>query len=198
MIPSLYTPFRKWSEKGGVYIISDPHFDDEDMLYFIPDKPSSEEIVRRINSKIGKYDTLIILGDIGNKEWVKKIRGYKVLISGNHDCGLSNYEDCFNELYDGPLFITNKIILSHEPVEIDYALNIHGHVHVCDNTDKYHLNVSGEFRNYYPVNLGELIKNGILSGIDSIHRQTINDAIVKKRRKTKTNRRKNRSVKLDI
>lgn len=29
MIPTLYEPFRHWSENGSVYILSDLHFDDE-------------------------------------------------------------------------------------------------------------------------------------------------------------------------
>ena len=30
MIPTLYGPFRHWSEKGSVYVLSDLHFDDAD------------------------------------------------------------------------------------------------------------------------------------------------------------------------
>ena len=30
MIPTLYEPFRHWSEGGSVFILSDLHFDDED------------------------------------------------------------------------------------------------------------------------------------------------------------------------
>ena len=51
-----------------------------------------EEQIKRINSKIGKYDTLVILGDVGDIEWVRKIRGYKVLVMGNHDAGATNYK----------------------------------------------------------------------------------------------------------
>lgn len=39
-----------------------------------------------------------------------------------------------------------------------------------------HLNVAANVCDYTPVNLGVLIKNGILSGIESIHRETINRA----------------------
>lgn len=34
MINSLYPKFRHWSEKGSIYLYSDPHFDDEDMAEF--------------------------------------------------------------------------------------------------------------------------------------------------------------------
>lgn len=39
-----------------------------------------------------------------------------------------------------------------------------------------HLNVAANVCDYTPVNLGQLIKKGILSGIESIHRETINRA----------------------
>lgn len=32
MIPTLYEPFRHWSEGGSVFILSDLHFDDEDNI----------------------------------------------------------------------------------------------------------------------------------------------------------------------
>lgn len=37
MINSLYESYKRWSKTGGVYLISDPHFEDSDtklmMLY---------------------------------------------------------------------------------------------------------------------------------------------------------------------
>lgn len=97
----LYDKFKNWLCTDGVHpnniwIISDPHFSDVD---FIEDRnyPGDEEFIRRINSKVGKKDTLIILGDIGNIEQVKKLKGYKVLIKGNHDKGITNYKRVVNE-----------------------------------------------------------------------------------------------------
>ena len=77
MINTLYEPFRKWSEKGAVWIYSDPHFNDDEMKYLRPNYISDEEQVKRINSKVGRCDTIIILGDIGDEEFVKKLRGYR-------------------------------------------------------------------------------------------------------------------------
>jgi len=62
---------------------------------------------------------------------------------------------------------------------LSWCLNIHGHDH--SNMEKYsdrckHLNIAANVCDYTPVNLGLLIKNGILSGIESIHRKTINRA----------------------
>ena len=92
MIDSLYKPFQKWSEKGTIWIFSDPHFEDEDLVNAYDDRPSADELVRRINSKVGKCDTLICLGDVGALSYVPFLRGYKVLVMGNHDAGRTLYE----------------------------------------------------------------------------------------------------------
>ena len=48
MISTLYEPFRHWSEKGSVYILSDLHFDDSDCkLMDEKYKKRIEEIKRR-------------------------------------------------------------------------------------------------------------------------------------------------------
>ena len=41
---------------------------------------------------MGKHDTFILLGDVGDISCVRKLKGYKILILGNHDTGRSNYE----------------------------------------------------------------------------------------------------------
>ena len=92
MIDSLYKPFQKWSEKGTIWIFSDPHFEDEDLVNVYDDRPSADELVRRINSKVGKCDTLICLGDVGALSYVPLLRGYKVLVMGNHDVGRTLYK----------------------------------------------------------------------------------------------------------
>lgn len=91
-LPQLYDIFNeKWQRFQTCWIISDTHFDDADMRAYFH-TPSGDEIVKRINSKVGKNDMLIILGDVGNLECVKRLRGYKVLIAGNHDQGMSNFK----------------------------------------------------------------------------------------------------------
>jgi calcineurin-like phosphoesterase family protein len=180
MIKSLYPPFRRWTEKGTLWIYSDPHFSDPEMPELRENYVCDEEQVRRINSKVGKHDTIIFLGDIGNKEIIRKIRGYKVLIMGNHDSGATNYTDIFDEVYEGPLFIAEKLVLSHEPVELPFAFNIHGHEHRYILRDR-HLNVCAEHIDYTPVNLDKEIKQGLLSKTASIHRMTIDRATERKK-----------------
>jgi len=87
----------------------------------------------------------------------------------------------FDEVYEGPIFISPKILLSHEPINYPYALNIHGHNHSqSDYEDIYHLNVCAEHINYTPISLTSIIKGGILNKIDNIHRHTIDFATERK------------------
>ena len=108
MLKYLYEPFKKWSDGGQVWVYSDPHFEDNDCKIMSTDWPTPQEQVIKINSKVGRNDTIIILGDIGNPEYIKQIKGYKVMLAGNHDKGLSNYS-MFDEVYGGPLMISDKI-----------------------------------------------------------------------------------------
>lgn len=101
---------------------------------------------------------------------------------------LPNFEvisyNLFDEVYEGCLQISPKIILSHEPIEYyPYCINIHGHDHMCEQTDG-HLNVIAEKINYTPICLKAIIDSGILKIACDIHRETINYAIEKKKRKS--------------
>lgn len=234
MLPQLYENFQHWSDGGSVWIYSDPHFADEDCLKIDPNWPSPEEQIAKINAKVHKNDTLIILGDIGDISYIPKLKAnYKVLIAGNHDLGLSNYkkkkiqrvydvEDyersgsklraelrkefptadihisksyefhspfvrynvtiddrMFDEVYGGPLFIGEKILLSHEPIDLPFALNIHGHTHATVGYGFHKINQFNACSNsvcFEPQNLGEIIKAGYLKRIETIHRLTIDKA----------------------
>lgn len=232
-IQGLYKIFNHWSEEGTLYIYSDPHFNDPDLKRGI-NRPDAEELVRLINSKCGRKDTLIILGDIVDIEPVKQIRAKrKILLMGNHDAGRTNYErqiiarkfpkelfqkqealdemkrvypGCrysiddgydfhqpfeywqvtadnmlFDEIYEGPLMIGEKLILSHEPVDVPWAFNIHGHIHdFRHKNDKRHFNACADVNNYLPINMNQWMKQGYLSHINTIHRTTIDTATARK------------------
>lgn len=213
----LYPCFDHWFKNGGtVYFYSDPHFNDDEMKYLRKNYIGDEEQIARINSKIGRNDTLVILGDVGDTEWVKKLRGYKVLIMGNHDAGASNYRriitqdetqtkfgqdnkskrifaynsttvdnHLFDEVYEGTLQISPKLILSHEPIDYRYCFNIHGHDHSnWHKDDGMHLNVCAEHIDYYPVSLKSIVMGGALKNVPDIHRETIDTATDNARKKS--------------
>lgn len=87
----------------------------------------------------------------------------------------------FDEVYTGPVFISDKLLLSHEPIHDDRWFNIHGH----DHNDLYpqgynYRNLASNCTRWGVFNLGEEIKNGLLSEIKNIHRLTIDNATEKK------------------
>ena len=177
MIKCLYPPFQHWAEKSSVWIISDPHFDDPDCLRMNPNWITPQSHVNFINDVVLKNDTLICLGDVGNPEWFNKIKcKNRVLITGNHDKGKTTYEPYFNEIYDGCLFIADKILLSHEPIWglEDFCVNIHGHCHnEIVEWREGHVNLAADCAQWLPYNLGQAIKRGLLKDVVNYHRLTI-------------------------
>lgn len=231
-LPGVYKEFNDRWCKQTVWIYSDPHFGDDDLALGVSGRPSADEQVKMINSCVGRNDTLIILGDVGDIEYVRKLRGYKVLICGNHDAGSTNYQrevvkrifdkdihpdkaeiraimeqeypgwhfrivedydfhcpfnrwvvyadnGLFDEVYEGGLIIGEKLLLTHEPVDIAWLFNIHGHDH-AGAVRKGHLNVCSDVIGYKPVNLNSFLKSGPMAHIASIHRITIDKATEKK------------------
>lgn len=233
----LYHMFDNWFRGGNIWIYSDPHFNDEEskqMRTAHGTYLSDDEQLERIKHKVGKNDTIIFLGDIGDTEFIKKIKGYKVLITGNHDSGIDNYtrkakvksvmscmdnsrlefeglyKDCveftgtndgaglrgyyitddnhlFDEVYDGPIMIAPKIMLSHEPVDCPYFYSIHGHDHSNWFDNGHHFNACAEWVNYTPVSLLEMLKTGKFKNVDDIHRMTIDKATNRKQKRLAKN-----------
>ena len=177
MIKSLYDKFKPWTETGSIFIISDTHFDDTDCKLIDPDWISPREHMDILKSLIHKTDTLIHLGDVGDANYLDELKCYKVLITGNHDV-LSKVASHFDEVYTGPLFIADRILLSHEPIMglEDFCWNIHGHDHCKDNFRPHHTNLASNVHSYRPWNLGVMIKGGLLSQIPNYHRITIDNA----------------------
>ena len=92
----------------------------------------------------------------------------------------------FDEVYSGPLMISEKLILSHEPVDVPWAFNLHGHDHTGRKSDERHFNVCADVIGYTPINFNQWMKEGYLSKVETIHRTTIDKATAKsKKRKGK-------------
>lgn len=183
MIPSLYEKFKPWSSTGSVYIISDTHFEDSDCKLMDPNWITPQEHMKIIKQDVRRGDTLIHLGDVGNPDYLDELKCYKVLISGNHDV-LSKVASHFDEVYTGPLFIADRILLSHEPIEglENWCWNIHGHIHHPNKFLIHHTNLASNVYNYHVFNLGAAIKRGLLSQIPNYHRITID--LASERRKS--------------
>ena len=188
MIKTLYPIFREWSKSGSVYVISDPHFYDHDRA-FMGYEISEEDQIEILKKRCHKNDTLICLGDVGDPSLFSRIRSRKVLIMGNHDVSVTKFEGFFDEVYAGPLWVAEKLVLSHEPLCLEsgmtrkpIAFNIHGHDHSGEfYNDDYHLNVAQNVFGWEPLDLGRFIKDGMLSHVKSIHREIIDTATERKK-----------------
>lgn len=91
----------------------------------------------------------------------------------------------FDEVYEGPLMISPKLLLSHESIDCaGWAFNLHGHIHARSHkNDECHYNVCADCHDYLPLNLNQFLKSGALSKISSIHRQTIDEATARRKKR---------------
>ena len=229
----LYPCFIHWLEYDNIFLLSDPHFNDPEIVYLRKNYISDDEQVKKINARVGKKDLLICLGDVGDISFVSKLRaGYKVLIKGNHDDRGDSYyqrvrnevkyfsaepeevqaeiakcvtdissftkleevikkyttvkvEDnhLFDEVYSGPVWIAEKILLSHERIDLPFAFNIYGHQHSDPINNDHLMCICAEQIDYTPISLLKLVKDGTFSKVDSIHRTTIDKATERKLKK---------------
>lgn len=182
-LPGVYDTFNKlWSDYQTVWITSDLHFSDDDLQKGFPNRPSDEDLVKRINARVGRRDVLLVLGDCGNLEYVKQLRGRKILVAGNHDCGLTKHKEVFDEVYEGAIFLGEKLLLSHEPVPAPWYVNLHGHDHAGAKR-KGCINCCLDVNGYEPINMNQLLKSGIYKDVESIHRITIDGATKRARKR---------------
>lgn len=148
------------------YFISDTHFGHKGMLkfertHFKDIEEHDEYIITKFNERVKNTDTCYILGDLGiSREHIKncfdKMNGKKIIVLGNHDKYSIDFYKKLNgviEVHKYPIFISKRIVLSHEPIKIDdEILNIHGHLHGAILNLKNYYCVSEHVVNYIPIN----------------------------------------------
>ena len=111
---------------------------------------------------------LWILGDFGDTDylyWIDEMRAYGCevyFLYGNHDSAsdFDKFKEHFNEVYRYPTYITNRVLLSHEP---QYPmpvgeLNIMGHLHSATLNSPQHICVSINTINYSPMSYKSVAK----------------------------------------
>ena len=136
-------------------IISDTHFGDKGVLNFEGRRGKrfktieehDEYLCRKWEDAAARLDkrggTLYFLGDFGrpSKQIHERLASCKednpdtffVWVRGNHDSDdivLEYGPDCFHAIYDNPLWISHRVMLSHRPQIVwPGQLNVHGHTH---------------------------------------------------------------------
>ena len=156
------------------YLISDTHWGHSNIIKYT-DRPFNDVdtmnkvLIKNWNSVIKKNDRVFHLGDVcffGKSritELLLQLRGKKILIKGNHDNNSNKwYLDAgFSEVYDKPILMYDKFILSHKPIEIENMgsfINIHGHIHEKSMSDLNYVNVSVEHIDYTPIAFNKIIE----------------------------------------
>lgn len=138
-----------------VWLTSDLHLGHANIIGYC-DRPhfdvgSMNEALLQLLAKVGADELLVIVGDVAfgppeaSLEWVRRIPGRKILITGNHD--LTRDGQCLAHLHDGLfeaivpfLFWSGSqgrdVIACHYPVTLPASykspyrlLNNHGHLH---------------------------------------------------------------------
>ena len=137
---------------GNIYTCSDLHFCHKNVIRY-DNRPwdsvdaMNEGLISRWNSVVTDNDTVYLLGDVGfcgtnqMKALVSQLRGYKVLIRGNHDRdrSLAKWEEIgFDEAANSYVITVDDtaVHMMHEPPEpgkpfemLPHHFYIYGHVH---------------------------------------------------------------------
>lgn len=162
------------------FFISDTHFSHENMLRFTTStgeklrsfsniEEMNETIISRWNAIVSCRDTVYHLGDVAMKfqfvNLVKRLKGRKILLPGNHDhASAKDYLNYFEDIIG--VIKHKEFLLSHYPVHQDSIptwcnANVHGHTHsevvrFNNEIDYRYFNVCVEKINYAPIEIDEI------------------------------------------
>lgn len=131
----------------------------------------------------GNVHTLSI-GNVNPDSYEKRVN-----IHGKEFYLLKADNRLFDEIYDGPLFISDKILLSHERIDLPFCINIHGHEHCYESwfdlvgietvigmVQTASFNIASDVVDFKPIRLDEIINKYPLKNVPNIHRITIDNA----------------------
>ena len=168
------------------YFTSDQHLGHANIIRlcnrpFASLEEMNETLISRWNAKVGDSDRVFVIGDLffraeNPEAMLKRLRGRKTLILGNHDTSWTGKVDLSRhfegvhtmlEASDG----AHAITMCHYPMmtfnHCMRAFMIHGHIHGNTNADYWPylqsheriLNASVEVNDYAPVTFDELVAN---------------------------------------
>lgn len=138
-------------------------------------------LVRQWLNKLHKDDAFYFLGDFGRPTSdtfyellyiFKTAQCHKIAIRGNHDheAETAQLKQLFDEVYDYPIWISHRVVLSHFPCAVwKDQLNIHGHLHGSVLNSPNYLCASLHVANYNPINSHNV--NGCLGNLPKYNRR---------------------------
>jgi calcineurin-like phosphoesterase family protein len=151
------------------YVTSDLHLNHQNIIQYCGRPFSSMEemnemLVSNWNSIVKDEDTIYVVGDVimGRTEWIdgtlSRLKGNKILISGNHDKPRMRYLHAnFSEVHKrmDVEFEGKTILLKHHPLYAElppeYAFQICGHVHNNWKVKDRVINASVDVWDFKPV-----------------------------------------------
>ena len=115
-----------------------------------------------LRRKLKPGDEVWNLGDFGAIEtkyletvdWIKETGAKAYFVYGNHDkqSDLSYFERHFDQVFLYPVFLSQKLVVSHFPVAVwPDSVNVHGHLHSARLQDINHVCASIHVANYHPI-----------------------------------------------
>jgi len=152
----------------------------------------NETLIARWNDRVGDTDTVYVIGDmfLGKPEnatpLVKRLKGHKVLILGNHDRSRRTMLECgFDETWqrkDLKLKDGRRALLSHKPLPEstieNYDLQIHGHRHSLPIVSGKRLNVCVDLWDFAPISEDEICDVKLAPpGTDSVSASVVGDMV---------------------
>jgi len=181
----------------NIYVTGDQHFGHANIISFCQRPFTSveemdEALITNWNNTVKRTDKVFILGDLSfynpdkTAAIVYRLKGYKVLILGNHDRQSAKFwlDAGMSEVSKYPIVYMQKYILSHEPLSKPYScdrncyLNIHAHTHnnpLFPAVTRDSICASVEHHDYKPVQLNKLIQK-----IEEVQIAEVNRLVVMK------------------
>lgn len=172
-----------------IYFTADTHFGHQNVIRFCgrpfaDANEMDETLIENWNSRVNGNDTVYVLGDMffrstNTESILKRLRGKKRLIVGNHDgswmtkLDVSRYFasiDSFLEMSDGK----HSLTLCHYPMltwkHEKKSYMVHGHIHNDTSADFWPqfaarenvLNAGTDINGFAPVAFEELLDNNII------------------------------------
>lgn len=135
----------------------------------------NEAMVKNHNEIVKPTDIVFLLGDLGwpdPSEYIKRLNGDKILITGNHDDRgllsklrreniISTQFDYFE--LDAKEYGWPKIVMSHYPIEswnrkYHGSIHLHGHTHgTLDNSGLMRFDMGVDCNDYRPFSLRQVL-----------------------------------------
>ncbi|QNL29392.1 calcineurin-like phosphoesterase [Enterococcus phage iF6] len=169
-----------------IWFTSDTHFGQERTfkysmrgMYFDNVEHADLAMIERWNDVVDEEDTVYHLGDFGNFEVAKQLKGKIHLLFGNYERdGKGGFitpeqENYFEFVRKGTAvtLVDQRLVLVHEPSHMSYSedkikdgyFGLFGHIHEKQKVKRNALNVGVDVHNFTPVSLEtvEFYRNAI-------------------------------------